>query len=409
MQLSVVSLVFLSAAVAAAQAPDPPEVSSPVHLAPEAAAALVEKRVPAVYPGKASQKGVQGSVVLRVIIAENGDVKDASVVSGDPELTQAAIDSMRQWKYKPYAVDGKPVLVETQVTFGFHIKPPPPPPPLGKFEDGQYRNEFFGIGYPLSTEWVRETGIVRRQLASGSNVPSSTQVLLAALHVPSKSDGLVADSSLVIVATAVPAQADARENLVSEIVTLQAEKMGKPRGEITSITVAGLTIYRADVQPSKGGADHQSILCAVAKGYLLRWNFLATSESALDDAVGTLMTMTKWEAPPTPVPSSTPPGAVSRDEVVRISSGVSAGRIVKKVAPSYPPDAKYAHVQGTVVLHATIDKSGNVIDLEAIAGPVELVPSSVSAVRQWKYRPYLLKGEPIEIDTTIEVRYTLGG
>lgn len=93
---------------------------------------------------------------------------------------------------------------------------------------------------------------------------------------------------------------------------------------------------------------------------------------------------------------------------MRVSSGVTAGFLIKKVEPIYPLGAKSDHVQGTVVLHAVIDKEGNIIDLEAISGPVELVPTSVNAVRQWKYRPYLLKGEPIELDTTIEVRYKLG-
>ena len=92
---------------------------------------------------------------------------------------------------------------------------------------------------------------------------------------------------------------------------------------------------------------------------------------------------------------------------MRVSSGVTAGLLVKKVEPRYPPAAKAAHIQGTVVLHAIIDKAGNVIDLEAVAGPIELLPSTVYCVRQWKYLPYLLKGEPIELDTTVEVHYTL--
>jgi TonB family protein len=397
--------------------PSPPsgESAAPVRLTAQDAAELAEKRVPAAYPEKARANGIQGDVVLNVLISETGDVKESSVASGDPDLAQAAIESVKQWKYRPYIIDGKPTPVATRVTFSFHIKGPPPLPPPGSFHDGTYVDEFFGIRYPLSTEWVRETTLMRKQLAMQSSSPSSAQVLLAALHVPARSDGLVADSSMVMVAAPQPAQTDAKKYLASVSEALSAEKMAKPRGDSTAITIAGLTAYRADFKPSSGEAQYQSILCAMAKGYVLRWNFLAVSESALDDAVATVSAIIPNVSPPAasaPTKASDSPGIPAdppRVEVVRVSSGVTVGLLVKKVEPRYPPNAKSAHIQGQVLLHARIDKSGNIIDLEAISGPVELIPPTVDAVRQWKYKPYLLKGEPVELDTTVEVRYVLGG
>ena len=93
----------------------------------------------------------------------------------------------------------------------------------------------------------------------------------------------------------------------------------------------------------------------------------------------------------------------------RISGGVIAGTRTVFVQPVYPPIAKAAHVGGTVVLHAIISKTGSVTQLNAISGPDMLKGSALDAARQWKYKPYLLNGEPTEVDTTITVNFNLNG
>src|SRR5258706_9244996 len=212
------------------------QTAGPVHVAPEVASALIEKKVLASYPQKAGANSVEGTVVLNVLISEAGAVNEATVVSGDPGLAQAAIDAIKQWKYKPYTVDGKPLPVETQVRFGFHLKGPP---------------------FSFAQE------------------------------------------------------------------------------EATSFPLAQ---------------------------------------------------------------------AIPR---LRVSSGVTAGLALKKVEPIYPQELRDARIQGTVILHAIIDTKGDVTGLKPVSGPQELLPSCIEAVPQWKFRPYLLKGEPIELDTTIEITYRL--
>ncbi len=93
----------------------------------------------------------------------------------------------------------------------------------------------------------------------------------------------------------------------------------------------------------------------------------------------------------------------------RVAQGVSQSLILKKVPPVYPQQAKYARIQGSVVMSAVISKSGDVVDLEVLDGPIELAVSAVNAVRQWKYRPYVLNGEPVEVRTQITVNYVLSG
>ena len=107
---------------------------------------------------------------------------------------------------------------------------------------------------------------------------------------------------------------------------------------------------------------------------------------------------------PAPVVKVAPPKGPTR-----VSAGVMAGQILVKTNPVYPPIARAAHVQGSVVLHAVISKTGTIQNLTVISGPEMLRNSAVEAVQQWKYKPYLLNGEPTEVDTTITVNFTMGG
>ena len=92
---------------------------------------------------------------------------------------------------------------------------------------------------------------------------------------------------------------------------------------------------------------------------------------------------------------------------IRISQGVSQGLLIKKVAPVYPAAALALRQEGTVELLATIGKSGAITKVKVLAGDPSLAESAVNAVRQWKYRPYLLNSEPLEIETQITIRFRL--
>ena len=94
---------------------------------------------------------------------------------------------------------------------------------------------------------------------------------------------------------------------------------------------------------------------------------------------------------------------------VNISAGVAVGLLIQKTIPIYPPIAKAARVQGTVVLQATISRQGTIENLHVVSGPAMLQQAAMDAVRTWRYRPYLLNNEPVEVDTTVNVIFTLGG
>jgi len=100
---------------------------------------------------------------------------------------------------------------------------------------------------------------------------------------------------------------------------------------------------------------------------------------------------------------------VQTPQRVRVSQGVSEGLLVHQVRPVYPPLARAARIQGAVVLQAVIGKDGAIQNLRLISGHPMLAPAAIDAVKQWKYKPYFLNGEPVEVDTQITVNFTLAG
>jgi TonB family protein len=90
---------------------------------------------------------------------------------------------------------------------------------------------------------------------------------------------------------------------------------------------------------------------------------------------------------------------------VRISQGVSQGLLIKRVQPKYPPAALSVRAQGAVQIEATINKEGNVTNLKVLSGDPVLSRAALEAVRQWRYKPYYLDGEPVEIQTQITVNF----
>jgi protein TonB len=96
-------------------------------------------------------------------------------------------------------------------------------------------------------------------------------------------------------------------------------------------------------------------------------------------------------------------------ERAQLAQDVTKGMLIKKQFPVYPQDAKDARVSGTVVLQATIGVDGAIHDLHVVQAPwPSLVASALIAVSKWQYKPYLLNGEPVEVETTINVIYSFG-
>ena len=88
---------------------------------------------------------------------------------------------------------------------------------------------------------------------------------------------------------------------------------------------------------------------------------------------------------------------------------MNKGSLIRKVQPAYPVLARSARIQGAVVLQAVISKQGTIENLKVLSGHPILVPAAIDAVKQWRYRPYILNSEPVEVETQIIVNFSLAG
>jgi protein TonB len=120
-------------------------------------------------------------------------------------------------------------------------------------------------------------------------------------------------------------------------------------------------------------------------------------------------------APAAPSSSAAPPPALSKatdenapatdQQGLHISSAVAEGMVIYHPAPEYPQMARIAHISGDVLLKVTIDRTGRVTNVVAMQGHPILIQSAINAVKQWKYRPYVFNGEPVEVECTVKVKY----
>ena len=94
---------------------------------------------------------------------------------------------------------------------------------------------------------------------------------------------------------------------------------------------------------------------------------------------------------------------------VRISQGVAAGQLLSPIRPQYPAIARATHTQGTVVVEAIISRQGTIENVRVLSGPIMLQEEALRAIHAARYKPYLLSGEPVEVETTINVVFSLGG
>jgi TonB family protein len=83
--------------------------------------------------------------------------------------------------------------------------------------------------------------------------------------------------------------------------------------------------------------------------------------------------------------------------------------LVTKVNPNYPPEAQRQHVDGMVLLHIDIDENGNVSKVEPVSGHPLVIPAAIDAIKQWKYKPYLLNQKPVEVETTVLIKFVISG
>jgi protein TonB len=134
----------------------------------------------------------------------------------------------------------------------------------------------------------------------------------------------------------------------------------------------------------------------------------ASASSAADAVDAQAPSMIGIASATTPPPAFTSNTAVPRSaQSMNISQGVARGLLITKVQPVYPKTALNLRVEGTVELLATISKTGDISSVKVLSGNSQLTKAAVDAVKRWKYKPYLLNGEPVDIQTQVTINFSL--
>jgi TonB family protein len=351
---------FCLASLAVSQEPS----QTPIEVSSNSVQSLNVKKVPPVYPPLARQARIQGTVVLNVIITKTGDIGAVRLVSGHPLLASSAIEAVKQWKYQPYLSNGEPVEVTTNLQINFSLAGNPPSGVVG--DTPGVPTDVIGKG---AGGLPRISEAVMRGLRTQKIDPVYPSTALQAgiqgfvlLNVRIDKDGNVAEVTLV----------GGHPLLVQ--AAIDAVKQWKYQPFLLNGAPADVeTTVRLRFDLSGGGS-------------------VIEPEVAMTELA--------------PIIYADPSGPAVPKRV-RISQGVAAALVADKVQPEYPPDAREQHIQGNVLLQVIIGKEGNVENIQLISGHPLLAPAAIDAVKQWTYRPYLLNGEPVEVQTQVLVSFTL--
>ncbi len=346
-------------------------VSAGGRMAGLAAGSLISRVSPA-YPAEARAARVSGTVVLQGVITKQGTIEDLKVISGPRMLQQSALQAVKQWSWKPYLSDGLPTDWETRIGISFII--------------------------PGS----------RSSAGPSADVDESLTVVAPAPAMSSSSSGMGSVRNVAYAVPGVPAESAGPEgpaqvssevmagNLLSQVAPVYPP-IAKAANISGSVVLRAIISKTGNVTALKIISGPQ-MLSGSAMDAVRQWTYKPYSLNGEPTEVETTITV-NFNLGAASQPGNGP---------ARVSSGVAAENILTKVTPAYPADAKEAHVSGSVVLHALIGKDGKIEDLKVISGPPSLTVSAIDAVKQWTYKPYLLNGNPAEVETTITVNFNFG-
>ncbi len=284
-----------------------------------------------------------GTVVIDASLNAKGEVADARVVSGPDELRKVALQSVLQWHYS--TITTLPPSVQIMIKFD--------PVPAAQGRAVQLAPPRTG-----SASLSSASPSVVKQIVFGGATPEIEQQVRQRLPVH-EGDTLAADSL----------------------------------GRIASAAHEVDEHFAVSVSNATSGGKREATIHLTLGGAMMAPPAAPTTPGIPAPAAPL--------APPAPSEPPMPP------QPVRVGGNVQQANLIVKVTPMYPPDAKQAHIQGTVKMTATINKDGTIQTLDLVSGHPLLADAAMDAVRQWIYKPTLLNGSPVEVITQIDVNFTL--
>ncbi|HXB74220.1 MAG TPA: M56 family metallopeptidase [Candidatus Acidoferrales bacterium] len=367
---------------AAPQAPDGAGVTV------DLGGAAVMHRGPVIYPEAARKQGVEGTVTLELTTDANGNVSDARVLSGPVPLRRSALQSVLQWHLmKNMSLDIRQVSISYQLPVRNENQASPAPQPAIQIQPALANPKWDGTNTPGSAPAVAP--VPRPD-------PASRKWMSAPLTSPQK----LAHINIV----GLPDQA--RADLLSQLPLHEGDTLSRDSlaravqvvhefDEHLNVNIITATNGDANMQiTAPGAAVVGGIIGGVPGGVGLGMGV------GVGGGVGGVIGGGVIGGVP---------GVVASADYKRITIGgnVQQAKLIYQPKPAYPPEAKAARIEGVVHLQAVIATDGTVIDLTVLSGHPLLVPAALEAVKQWVYQQTLLNGEPVEIQTRIDVNFTL--
>jgi TonB family protein len=293
----------------------------------------------------ALQHGVQGAVSVEVKLDGTGNVSDAHVLSGPDELRAAVLQSVLEWHFTRDAANS---TRQVQITFDL---------PAKGVEGGVVGGVTGGI-----------VGGVTHGVIGGvsGGVPDGA--------ISAYRDSVLTSSQPLARITVLGLSDHSRDELLSTLPVHEGD------------TLNGENIVKVEAAV-KAFDEHLTVV----------WLY----------GDRTLLILGPGVPPPPPPPPPAGAGSGNPPARIKVGSILQSAMIVKKVPPVYPALAKSAGVEGVVHLSALVAKDGTIQELHCLGGPAMLIQAAMDAVKQWVYRPTLLNGDPVAVETTIDINFTL--
>jgi TonB family protein len=292
----------------------------------------------------------------------------------------------------------------------------------GTVSNGTYSNECLGFSLEIPAGW--ETPYQQGTQARGRHIPGGLSLVLIRQKAGSNAIWFLARENATFGGNT--------EQLVSKLVEDYVNASPATRsflGDSYPVKYGRQQFFRRDYKRSLDGGDtsYMAFILTSFRGFFMGVSLVAGSQEELNKTADVLRGVSfqkdEVESRCFMGPDDTsPPGGVIRGVIsskpfsyppgwlpsrVRVSQRVAQALLAKQVEPQYPQNARQKHIEGVVVLTAVIDARGDVQDLTLASGDPLLAPAASEAVKQWKYKPYLLNGEPTNMETQITVSFTL--
>lgn len=280
----------------------------------------------------------------------------------------------------------------------------------GKIVGGVYSNECLGFSMPIPAGWEMDTTVVGTD-AKAKHIAGGGLTLLY-LRPQGKPSGV---EFIHLIALDATGQAGSVQDYVSRLVHQQAHSLRLEDGTLiqkelirdaSPVSHGGKHFFRSEFKQSvRGDTFYVGFVYTKFRGYFLGEDFVARSPEELDKTADSLLGISYREDERNSRCVEDP----IRTGTIRLSERASQRLLLRKIEPYYPEDARQTHVEGPVVLKALIGTTGDVEDLTLVSGPELLVPAAMEAVKQWKYKPFLMGSEPAKVETQITVAFQMPG